>query len=362
MRFTVASALAMATTVSAHAQMYGIWVNGVDQGDGRKDYIRSPPNNSPVKDLTSPDLVCGPNGGTPVPSFAKAAAGDKLSFEWYHDNRDDDIIDGSHEGPLITYIAEYTETDGSGPIWTKIAEDGYSGGKWAVDKIKANHGKQDFTLPAGLAAGKYLVRQEIIAHHESDVAFASNPARGAQFYPSCVQLEVTEGGSAVPDEGFDFNTGYTSADPGIVFNLYSGYTSYTIPGPKVWTGAGSGSAPAPKPTTAAPVATTTAAAPVAPTTTAAPVVPAPGNGSEDDSEGAPAPVFSSIASAAPVVPTTTAAYPVPTTTLATVVKPPSATNAPTTPPTTPPTTCKAKRSRSRKARRSAKKVARRAQL
>ncbi|CRK17062.1 hypothetical protein BN1708_017542, partial [Verticillium longisporum] len=259
MRFTVASALAMATTVSAHAQMYGIWVNGVDQGDGRKDYIRSPPNNSPVKDLTSPDLVCGPNGGTPVPSFAKAAAGDKPSFEWYHDNRDDDIIDGSHAGPLITYIAEYTETDGSGPIWTKIAEDGYSGGKWAVDKIKANHGKQDFTLPAGLAAGKYLVRQEIIAHHESDVAFASNPARGAQFYPSCVQLEVTEGGSAVPDEGFDFNTGYTSADPGIVFNLYSGYTSYTIPGPKVWTGAGSGSAPAPKPTTAAPVATTTAA-------------------------------------------------------------------------------------------------------
>ncbi|KAM0280550.1 hypothetical protein ACHAQH_003995 [Verticillium albo-atrum] len=354
MRFSAASALAMATTVSAHAQMYGIWVNGVDQGDGRKDYIRSPPNNSPVKDLTSPDIVCGVNGGTPVPSFAKAAAGDKLSFEWYHDNRDDDIIDGSHEGPLITYIAEYTETDGTGPIWTKIAEEGFSGGKWAVDNIKANNGKQDFTLPAGLAAGKYLVRQEIIAHHESDVSFKSNPARGAQFYPSCVQLEVTEGGSDVPDEAFDFNTGYTDADPGIVFNLYSGYTSYSIPGPKVWTGAGSGSSPAPAPTTAAPAATTTAAAPVAPTTAApvassAPVVPAPGNGSEDDSYSAPAPVFSTIASAAPVA----------STTLATVVRPPSATNAPTTPPTTPPTTCKAKRSRSKKARRSAKKVVRR---
>ncbi|KAM0323726.1 hypothetical protein ACHAQA_008663 [Verticillium albo-atrum] len=363
MRFSAASALAMATTVSAHAQMYGIWVNGVDQGDGRKDYIRSPPNNSPVKDLASSDIVCGPNGGTAVPSFAKAAAGDTLSFEWYHDNRDDDIIDGSHKGPLITYIAEYTETDGSGPIWTKIAEDGYDGAKWAVDKIKTNNGKEDFVLPASLAPGKYLVRQEIIAHHESEVSFASNPARGAQFYPSCVQLEVTEGGSAVPDQAFDFNKDYTYADKGITFNLYGGYTTYDIPGPEVWTGSGSGSSPRPTttaagaaPTTAAGAApTTTAAAPTtaAPAASSAPAVPAPGNGSEDDTESAaPAPVFSTIASAAPVAPTT----------LATVVTPPSATAAPTTP-TTPPTTCRRKRSskakKAKKARRNADKVFRR---
>ena len=36
MRFSAsAAALAMATTVSAHAQVYGLWVNGKDQGDGR---------------------------------------------------------------------------------------------------------------------------------------------------------------------------------------------------------------------------------------------------------------------------------------------------------------------------------------
>ncbi|KAF5027505.1 hypothetical protein F66182_400, partial [Fusarium sp. NRRL 66182] len=253
MRFSAATALAMATTVSAHAQMYGVWVNGKDQGDGRKQYIRSPENNSPVKDLTSADIVCNVNGGKAVPKFVKAAAGDELTFEWYHDNRDDDIIDGSHKGPLITYIAPYEASmDGTGAIWTKIDEEGFDGKEWAVDKIKANHGKKDFTLPASLKAGKYMIRQEIIAHHESDTAYAENPVRGAQFYPACVQFEITGTGSAVPSENFDFNKGYTSADPGIVFNLYGSYSSYEIPGPKVWSGSGSssGSTPAPEPSAA----------------------------------------------------------------------------------------------------------------
>ncbi|KAH6675255.1 glycosyl hydrolase family 61-domain-containing protein [Plectosphaerella plurivora] len=349
MRTAAASLMAMATmatSVSAHAWMHGVWVNGVDQGDGRKEYIRTPENNSPVKDLASPNLACNVNGGKAVPSFVSAAAGDKLSFEWFHDNRNDDIIDKSHKGPVITYIAPYTTGDGTGAIWTKIAEDGYDGTSWAVDKLIANKGLADFTLPESLAAGQYLIRQEIIAHHESDASFAANPARGAQFYPSCVQVEVTGGGSAVPDQAFDFNTGYTYADPGIVgVNLYAPITSYKIPGPEVWTGSGSGSAPAPKPTTSA-------AAPAAPTTSAAaaPVATTP-------AAGAPSPVFSSVPSA-------------PTTTLATVIAPaPTASSAaPAAPsataPATPPSTCrrrrslKAKRAKLAAAKRSAEKVRR----
>jgi cellulase len=267
MRSTTASILAMATAVSAHTRMCNVWVNGADQGDGMDSYIRTPPNNSPVKDLTSPDLVCNVGGDSARADFVSAAAGDVLSFEWFHDNRGDDIIDGSHEGPIITYIAEFTEGAATGAIWTKIAEDGYDGSEWAVDKLKANGGLYDFTIPDALKAGKYLIRQEIIAHHESDAAFDKNPVRGAQFYPSCVQVEITSGGSAVPDQDFDFNTGYTYADPGIVFNLYGAYTSYSIPGPEVWSGEG-GSSPAPEdpeePETPAP--TTTAV----PSTTAAP--------------------------------------------------------------------------------------------
>jgi cellulase len=262
----------MATTVSAHAQVYGLWVNGKDQGDGRSTYIRSPANNNPVKDLTSPDIVCNVNGGKAAPEFAKAAAGDEITFEWYHNTRGDDIIDGSHKGPIITYVAPYTENDGTGAIWTKIAEDGYDGSEWAVDKLIKNKGKNTFTLPSALKAGKYIVRQEIIAHHESNVAYNTNSARGAQFYPSCAQVEVTGSGTAVPDEKFDFNKGYTYSDKGIVVDIYSFSGSYSIPGPAVWkgtsTGAGSSSETAPE----APAATSAAAEAPAPTPTFATVV------------------------------------------------------------------------------------------
>ncbi|RSL67790.1 hypothetical protein CEP54_003099 [Fusarium duplospermum] len=338
MRFSVVSALAMATTVSAHARMYGVWVNGEDQGNGQDVYIRTPPNNSPVKDLSSPDIVCNVNGGKAAPKFVSAAAGDTLSFEWYHDNRNDDIIDKSHQGPIITYIAPYTETDGTGAIWTKIQEDGYDGSKWAVDKLIANQGKIDFDLPAGLKAGKYLIRQEIIAHHESDATYDQNPARGAQFYPSCVQVEVTGSGSAVPDQGFDFNTGYKYSDAGIHFNVYGSYSTYEIPGPAVWSGSGSGSGSGSSPS--APAASAPAAsAPAA--TTAAPVATAtqPAAGGNDDSQATQAPA------------------PVPT--FSTVVRPesPSATQAEPAPANTTPakTGCGSRRRR----RRSAKKVAKR---
>ncbi|KAL2129226.1 hypothetical protein VTI74DRAFT_8072 [Chaetomium olivicolor] len=298
-------ALAFASGVSAHSHMYGVWVNGVDQGDGRNVYIRSPPNNSPVKDLTSPALACNVNGGKPVSSFVKAAAGDTLTFEWYHNTRTDDIIDISHKGPIITYIAPYTEGNGAESIWTKIAEDGYDTSRkiWAVEKLIANKGKQDFVVPANLAAGRYLIRQEIIAHHESDQAYNVNPSRGAQFYPSCVQVEMTGSGSAVPDQNFNFNTGYTYSDPGIVFNLYTTDIHYKIPGPQVWTGGSSGSSPNPIPS---PSSTSTNTASAAATSTPDAAVPTS------------VPVKTEASTSAVVVPTTTAA---PTTLVTSVVQP-----------------------------------------
>lgn len=236
MRYTTATvAAALMATASAHTTIYGVWVNDVFQEDGRNDYIRSPPNNDPVKDTTSPDIVCNVNGATAVPSFVSANAGDKISAEWYHDNRGDDIIASSHKGPIITYIAEYFEDAGASPIWTKIDESGYdaSSKTWAVDTLIANKGLYDFTLPADLATGKYMIRQEIIALHESDTCYATAGSRGAQFYPSCIQFDITGTGSAVPSQNFDFTTGYSCEDPGIEFNLYGTFDSYTIPGPEV---------------------------------------------------------------------------------------------------------------------------------
>jgi cellulase len=265
---------AMVSTVSAHSTVYGLWVNGAFQGDGRNNYIRSPPSNTPVKDFEKTDINCNVNNRA-VAKSVNVKAGDTIDIEWHHDNRGDDIIDLSHKGPVLVYIAE-ASSNGNGAVWTKIAHEGFSNGKWAVEKLVANGGKHSVKLPSTLAAGDYLLRAEIIAHHESDTSVYANAARGAQFYPSCSQIKVTSGGTAKPPQKFNFVGGYTRNDPGIVFNLYGAdATKYKIPGPAVWDGSVTGGSPT-TPVLSTTLSTVTRpSTTVVPTSTSKPVTPKP---------------------------------------------------------------------------------------
>ncbi|KAF9453606.1 lytic polysaccharide monooxygenase [Macrolepiota fuliginosa MF-IS2] len=219
----------------AHTTVWGVWVNGVDQGDGRNQYIRSPPNNNPVKDLTSAAMTCNVNN-VAVPRRVSVNAGDKLTFEWYHDSRNDDIIAVSHKGPVQVWIAP-----AAGDNWTKLFSDGYSGGQWGVDKLIASHGKHSITIPQ-VPAGDYLLRAEIVALHEADVAYATNSLRGAQNYMSCVQITIAAGGSQSLPGGTSWPGAYTPSTPGIVWNLYEqDSNSYVAPGGSVWSGSAGGS-------------------------------------------------------------------------------------------------------------------------
>jgi hypothetical protein len=40
------------------------------------------------------------NYATAVSKYVSVKSGDKLTFEWYHDSRNDDIIASSHYGPI----------------------------------------------------------------------------------------------------------------------------------------------------------------------------------------------------------------------------------------------------------------------
>jgi hypothetical protein len=102
----------------------------------------------------------------------------------------------SHLGPVLVYIAP-TASNGTGNVWVKLAESGYENGTWAVQTLIANKGVHSFTLPSVLAPGSYLIRPEIIALHEADASYAVNPARGAQLYMECIQLNVTGTGATV---------------------------------------------------------------------------------------------------------------------------------------------------------------------
>lgn len=57
----VVALVSLVASAVAHTTVWGVWVNGVDQGDGRNVYVRSPPNNNPVKDLTSDAMACNVN-------------------------------------------------------------------------------------------------------------------------------------------------------------------------------------------------------------------------------------------------------------------------------------------------------------
>ena len=89
--------------------------------------------------------------------------------------------------------------------WFKIAEEGLDTktGKWGVDSMMAGNGWWNFTMPACVAAGQYLMRVELIGtsifhfvHHlrclvllelKTDMHQALHSAygtNGAQFYMS----------------------------------------------------------------------------------------------------------------------------------------------------------------------------------
>ncbi|KAF2257988.1 hypothetical protein CC78DRAFT_538136 [Lojkania enalia] len=267
--FALAALVAYAAPfAAAHATVFAAWINDVDQGLGNSasGYIRSPPNNDPIVDVTSTDMTCNKNNAATAKTL-EIKGGDQITFEWHHNDRSDadDIIASSHLGPVMTYIAP-TSSNGEGDVWIKLAEDGFDG-DWAVNRLIANRGKHSITLP-DLAAGEYLLRPEIIALHEG------NREGGAQFYMECVQIKVTSSGSKTLPAGVAIPGAYKATDPGVLFDIYSPFSSYPIPGPAVWDGASGGDA-APAPASSAAATSSNAAAPVssqAPSATSAAIV------------------------------------------------------------------------------------------
>lgn len=85
------------------------------------------------------------------------------------------------------------------------------------------NGGYNYTIPACLKPGYYLVRHEIVALHS---AWAMN---GAQFYPSCHQLNVSGAGNVVPTNLVSFPGAYRADDPGIFINVWNRRYPYYDP-------------------------------------------------------------------------------------------------------------------------------------
>jgi plastocyanin len=186
-------------------------------------------SNGPVTDVSSSAIRCYElSPGTASQTYT-VNAGDTVGFTA--------ASSISHPGPLQFYMAKVPSGqtaatfDGSGNVWFKVYSQGatFSGGQMTW----ASNGKSQvtFTLPKSLPTGEYLVRVEHIGLH------SAGSAGGAQFYISCAQIKVENGGSGSPGPLVSFPGAYKASDPGIQINIYYPVpTSYTPPGPAVWSG------------------------------------------------------------------------------------------------------------------------------
>jgi cellulase len=229
--------LSLAAAVSAHGHVATVIADGVEYpgavpGQTNAETVGWPAQNldngfvepASVGDVS---IACH-KSATPGSNGATVAAGGSVTVQW-------DTWPESHHGPVIDYIAkvdgDFASADASSLQFAKIAESGLISGNnpgtWASDDLIANGNAWTIEIPSSLAAGNYVLRHEIIALH------SAGNANGAQFYPQCVNLVVTGGGSATPS-GASATSFYSASDPGVLFNLYEAFDSYTIPGPALW--------------------------------------------------------------------------------------------------------------------------------
>jgi cellulase len=137
----------------------------------------------------------------------------------------------------MSKVSDAASADGSSG-WFKVFQNGWakkSGGAVGDDDFWGNKdlnnccGRMDVKIPSDIAPGDYLLRAETIALH------SAGGAGGAQFYLTCYQLTVTGGGSASPPT-VSFPGAYKASDPGIQVNIHGALSSYTVPGPAVYSG------------------------------------------------------------------------------------------------------------------------------
>ncbi|KAL8960655.1 MAG: hypothetical protein Q9193_002678 [Seirophora villosa] len=247
----VVAALTSSAAVSAHGIVTSVIAGGQKYPGYELSYAYAP-SHPPVvgwstpgnKDtgfvnpgnFSRPNIVCH-NDATPAELYVPVAAGGTVELQWSG-------WPESHHGPVIDYLAncngECTSADKTKLKFNKIDELGLISwesqpGKWATDKLIAAGNKWTVTVPKNVAPGNYVLRHEMIALH------ASEKPDGAQNYPQCVNLKVTGSGTDKLASGTLATELYTPEDPGILVNIYKKLTSYTIPGPKLYSGASTGS-------------------------------------------------------------------------------------------------------------------------
>jgi len=194
--------------------------------------IRSPADYRPItlQEFPSPNFYCNKNT-SPATGTAEVVAG----------VTDVGMVTRTsptgiwHSGPGVLYLGKVPEGetvdswDGSGRHWFKLAE-------WGVEEFTGS-GKTKFwlefkhgmytTIPKETPSGDYLLRAE---HLNLNSGGTFN-----QFYISCAQIKITNGGSGTPGPLVDLLSYFDPSDPNVNVAPW-GLTNFTVVGPPVWRG------------------------------------------------------------------------------------------------------------------------------
>ncbi|EEY16131.1 endoglucanase B [Verticillium alfalfae VaMs.102] len=189
---------ALLSMAHGHATFQQFWIDGVDQGS---TCARLPPGNSPIEDVASNNLRCNIGGASGVAGICEVPAGSMIEVEMHEQPGDRDCekpaIGGNHHGPVMVYLAavpDATIADGSDPFF-KIGE-----------------------IPETCLWRLLGPRRGYSLHSAGQLG-------AAQFYMTCYQIKVTNGGSASIPSG---------DHPGIHINIWvDDIDAYVIPGPPI---------------------------------------------------------------------------------------------------------------------------------
>ncbi|MCJ1327783.1 hypothetical protein MMC10_004458 [Thelotrema lepadinum] len=244
MKFSISAALAasLATTVSAHGgvlsysfagKTYNGFIPYNSAANQPATIQREWDSYNPIQDPTQTTMRCNANGANSQLT-ATVAAGSKVEAFW---NPWPHTI-----GPVVVWMAKCpgacSSFDGSGNVWFKIDQAGLESGTlttglWGQGQLINQNSTWTSTIPASLPAGQYLLRHELLAIHTSNAP---------QWYPECAQLTITGSGTKAPTSAYlaAIPGVYQMSNPEVDIDIYSntnqGVTTYTIPGPAVWTG------------------------------------------------------------------------------------------------------------------------------
>ncbi|KAF9012117.1 glycoside hydrolase family 61 protein [Hymenopellis radicata] len=265
MFFSLTAASLFVTTVAGHATFQQFWIGDVDAGSS---CVRTPASNSPVTDVTSADIACNA-GAASNSGVCPIQPGDSVTVEMHQQPGDrscaNEAIGGiisvlslyvlaraflhlTHE-PAQVYmaaVADATSAVGADAGWFKVSEMGLVSNNtdyFGSQVLNDNCGHYGFSIPSDIAPGDYLIRAEVIALH------SASGTNGAQFYPSCYQVNVGGSGTATPDT-VSLPGAYDASDPGILINIYTQLDTYAVPGPTLYGTTALPVAATPWPTTA----------------------------------------------------------------------------------------------------------------